>query len=91
MKPRVKLSVCRKEQGIAEAGNTCLQTPGTCESCPNWWKKSRANKKANAELHKYFDLGVANGLRLAGVVLGRTHDLVAGKLVKRRQKRFRGV
>lgn len=28
--------VCRKEQGFAEDGNSCLQTPGTCESCPNW-------------------------------------------------------
>lgn len=31
---------CRKEQGLAEEGNSCLQTPGTCESCPNWWKRA---------------------------------------------------
>jgi len=36
---RIDKKVCRKEQGIAEPGNTCLTTPGTCESCPNWWKK----------------------------------------------------
>lgn len=29
---------CRKEQGSAEEGDSCLQTPGTCESCPNWSK-----------------------------------------------------
>jgi len=33
---RVDLKRCRKEQGKAEPGNSCLQTPGTCESCPNW-------------------------------------------------------
>lgn len=31
--------ICRKIQGIAENGNTCLQTPGTCESCPLWHQK----------------------------------------------------
>ena|ERR1700761_5658929 len=30
--------LCRKISGMAEAGNTCLQTPGTCESCPLWWQ-----------------------------------------------------
>jgi len=33
--------VCRKSQGVAEPGNTCLQTPGTCESCPDWVKGER--------------------------------------------------
>lgn len=32
----VDKNVCRKTQGKAEDGNTCLQTPGTCESCPEW-------------------------------------------------------
>jgi hypothetical protein len=36
---RIKRSVCRKTQGKAEPGNTCLQTPGTCESCPDWARK----------------------------------------------------
>lgn len=40
LKP-VALDRCRKEQGRAEADNTCLQTPGTCESCPNWGKPKR--------------------------------------------------
>jgi hypothetical protein len=31
--------VCRKTQGAAEPGNTCLTTPGTCESCPDWSKQ----------------------------------------------------
>lgn len=35
---QVDKNVCRKEQGKAEEGNSCLQTPGTCESCPNWGK-----------------------------------------------------
>lgn len=35
---RVKKTVCRKLQGIAEPGNTCLTTPGTCESCPEYGK-----------------------------------------------------
>lgn len=32
----VDKNICRKVQGKAEKGNTCLQTPGTCESCPEW-------------------------------------------------------
>ena len=32
----VDKKICRKTQGIAEPGNTCLTTPGTCESCPDW-------------------------------------------------------
>ena len=28
--------VCLKILGKAPEGNTCLQTPGTCESCPEW-------------------------------------------------------
>lgn len=39
MNPNVK--VCRKSQGKAEPGNSCLQTPGTCESCPDWAAKRR--------------------------------------------------
>lgn len=39
---RILKNVCRKEQGRAEEGNTCLETPGTCESCPNWWKNKSA-------------------------------------------------
>lgn len=35
---------CRKEQGFAEPGNTCLQTPGTCESCPRYWDKTGPSK-----------------------------------------------
>lgn len=31
-----KKKACRKISGIAETGNSCLQTPGTCESCPLW-------------------------------------------------------
>jgi hypothetical protein len=31
--------ICRKILGRAEAGNSCLQTPGTCESCPLWHMK----------------------------------------------------
>jgi hypothetical protein len=38
---RVDKTVCRKKQGVAELGNTCLTTPGTCESCPDWVDKSR--------------------------------------------------
>jgi hypothetical protein len=34
----IQLDVCRKTQGVAESGNSCLTTPGTCESCPNWGK-----------------------------------------------------
>ena len=37
MTARVDKKVCRKTQGIAEPGNTCLTTPGTCESCPDWF------------------------------------------------------
>lgn len=37
--PRIDKNVCRKTQGRAEDGNTCLQTPGTCESCPDWWRR----------------------------------------------------
>lgn len=33
---RVRKNVCRKTQGAAEPGNSCLTTPGTCESCPDW-------------------------------------------------------
>lgn len=33
-------TICRKLQGRAEEGNTCLQTPGTCESCPEWGKRT---------------------------------------------------
>lgn len=40
---RVNKKVCRKTQGVAEPGNTCLTTPGTCESCPDW---SKGNKRA---------------------------------------------
>lgn len=36
---KVDKNICRKKQGIAEEGNTCLQTPGTCESCPDWWNR----------------------------------------------------
>lgn len=36
---RIDKNVCRKTQGVAEPGNTCLTTPGTCESCPNWAKQ----------------------------------------------------
>jgi hypothetical protein len=32
----VNLDVCRKDQGKAEPFNTCLKTPGTCESCPHY-------------------------------------------------------
>lgn len=39
MAQRVKKSVCRKTQGVAESGNSCLTTPGTCESCPDWAKQ----------------------------------------------------
>lgn len=42
------LPACRKEQGFAEKGNTCLQTPGTCESCPKWWDKERSSKPVTA-------------------------------------------
>ncbi len=35
----VDKKVCRKIQGKAEAGNSCPETPGTCESCPEWGKK----------------------------------------------------
>ena len=38
-KSRAK-SICRKITGVAEDGNTCLQTPGTCESCPLWGGKT---------------------------------------------------
>jgi hypothetical protein len=38
---RLVLTICRKIQGKAEEGNTCLQTPGTCESCPLWHQKRR--------------------------------------------------
>jgi hypothetical protein len=33
--------ICRKRTGKAEAGNSCLQTPGTCESCPDWVRPRR--------------------------------------------------
>ena len=41
----VRKDVCRKTQGKAEPGNSCLTTPGTCESCPDWTKAhtGRAN------------------------------------------------
>lgn len=39
LEPLVNKEVCRKARGIAEPGNTCLTTPGTCESCPDWGKK----------------------------------------------------
>lgn len=42
----VKKSVCRKIQGVAEEGNSCLQTPGTCESCPLWSAKTVTVVKA---------------------------------------------
>jgi len=37
----INKKVCRKLQGGAEQGNTCLQTPGTCESCPEWHAATR--------------------------------------------------
>lgn len=38
------------------------------------------------EFFRGYDLGLANGLRLAGVKLGQTHTLVAGKLRKIRRR-----
>ena len=35
------VNICRKILGKAEAGNSCLQTPGTCESCPEWYRSPR--------------------------------------------------
>lgn len=32
----VDMQMCRKTQGYAEPGNSCMTTPGTCESCPDW-------------------------------------------------------
>lgn len=52
---KVDKTICRKEQGIAEPGNTCLTTPGTCESCPNWAMSSaweRPPKKRIDEILK---------------------------------------
>lgn len=39
MSRNILLNVCRKVQGKQELGWTCLQTPGTCESCPEWWQR----------------------------------------------------
>lgn len=46
--PTVDKTICRKVQGKAEPGNNCLQTPGTCESCPEW-AKVISPKKRTAE------------------------------------------
>jgi hypothetical protein len=43
---KVDKKVCRKLQQKAEDGNTCLQTPGTCESCPLWWQLGQLQKKS---------------------------------------------
>jgi len=43
-RPPEKLSddqICRKISGKVEKGNSCLQTPGTCESCPEWWNRAK--------------------------------------------------
>jgi len=48
----VNTAICRKEQGVAEEGNSCLTTPGTCESCPNWSTASlMPNGIENVVLH----------------------------------------
>jgi len=46
----VDTSVCRKCQGKAEPGNSCLQTPGTCESCPDWEKVKDRSPISDLEL-----------------------------------------
>lgn len=41
----VDKKICRKNQGKAEDGNTCLLTPGTCESCPEWGRWKPTNRE----------------------------------------------
>ena len=49
----VDMQVCRKTQGYAEPGNSCLTTPGTCESCPDWVRfPERPPKKRIDEILK---------------------------------------
>lgn len=57
--PRVsaRKNICRKEQGLAEPGNTCLTTPGTCESCPNHWNQVRAS----ADVPEHLQVGPSFG------------------------------
>lgn len=59
-KAKVDKTVCRKTQGRAEEGNTCLQTPGTCESCPEWTTAKKLPTRAQidariAQLHALFE------------------------------------
>lgn len=42
-------AVCRKLQGKAEAGNACLQNPGTCDSCPEWAKVINPPKRKSVK------------------------------------------
>lgn len=58
----VDTTTCRKLQGRAEEGNTCLQTPGTCESCPLWWQLGTAQKAALKGEHERSDTGGRVGL-----------------------------
>jgi hypothetical protein len=46
-------------------------------------------RKKRRYKEEWLRLGMARGLALAGVVLGRTHDLVDGKLVQRRGRNER--
>ena len=40
-------------QGVAEDGNSCLTTPGTCESCPEWEQIGKGdNLKTLAEVER---------------------------------------
>lgn len=51
--PKINKSLCRKLQGIAEPGNTCLQTPGTCESCPLYLQSAEIMILLNALQQSY--------------------------------------
>lgn len=45
--PTPGTAICRKDQGWAEPGNSCLETLGTCESCPHWVGPAAASSEAS--------------------------------------------
>jgi len=54
-------------------------------------EKAKAGPKFRSRSYKdeWYKIGLANGLRLAGVVLGRTHRLENGQLVRESSQRQR--
>lgn len=74
----VDKKVCRKVQGKSEPGNSCLQTPGTCESCPKWINKSSRARLMNKTETRYAQM--LEGMRLAGEIVSYQYEAITLKL-----------